>query len=70
VDYYPLARQRPTSSSPCANTNFKTTSVPTYYNVEYSSTGRVSASNLILSDLTPKIRRIYQIITNQKRYIP
>jgi hypothetical protein len=55
---YPLARQRPTSSGPCTNTSFKTASVPTYHNAEYSSTGRVSASNLISSDLTPKIRRI------------
>ena len=64
---YPLARQRPTSSGPCTN---KTTHVPTYYNAEYSSTGRVSGSNLISSELIPKIRHAYQIAINQKLYIP
>jgi len=31
----------------------------TYYNAKYGSVGRTSASNLISSDLTPKLRRAY-----------
>ena len=38
----------------------------TYYNIKYRSVGRISASNLILNDLTPEIRRAYQITIKLK----
>jgi len=38
----------------------------TYYNIKYRSIGRISASSLISNDLTPKIRRVYQITIKSK----
>ena len=38
----------------------------TYYNIKCRSVGRISASNLISNDLTPEIRRAYQITIKSK----
>ena len=45
---------------------YKLNQLITYYNAKYCSAGRISASDLILSDLTPKIMRVYQIFIKSK----
>ena len=42
----------------------------TYYNAKYSSAGRISASNLVSSDLTPKLSVYIKFYKIQKLYIP
>ena len=65
---YPLTRQGPTSKWSVREHQFQNNvctyrfhQLITYYNAKYGSVRRISAINLISSDLTPKIGRIYQI---------